>query len=566
MSNHIIEMSKYTTPSIAEAKRGEWVEYGDDNNYYQFLIDRFTNSTTNNAIINNICRLIYGRGLEAKDANRKPNEYAMLMSLISRDDIRKVIIDLYMLGQCSFQVHYSKDRKSIVKAYHMPVMLLRPEKCDENGDITGVYYSDNWSDTKKFVPKRLPMFGTSTESIEISYIQPYSVGLKYFSIVDYQGGIDYALLEEEIATFLINDVQNGFAPTSIVNFNNTTPSDEEKELLSNKVINKLTGSGGKKVVVSFNENVDSKTTIDSIPLSDAPQHYQYLADECTRKIMMAHNVTSPLLFGIANSNGFSSNADELRNSAVLFENMVIKPKQDIIIEAIERILSFNGSTLTLSFKPLNPLDVQGDITTSTETNNTTLTSIELGEVIDENEWVLIDSHKVNYDLENDLDNYLSDLCKTTKLSKLVNLVTTGTARPTWKSEQDGEIFKTRYRYGGVIGENSREFCVKMLNANKVYRKEDIVAMSSMEVNKGWGPEGANTYDIFLYKGGGDCNHFWIRETYLKKSDVNSPLAKKFTPAETRKAGEIVPTNDKRVYQKPKDMPYNGFLPTNKRFQ
>ena len=134
------------------------------------------------------------------------------------------------------------------------------------------------------------------------------------------------------------------------------------------------------------------------------------------------------------------------------------------------------------------------------------------------------------------------------------------------------MFKHRYRYSGKIGDNTRGFCKKMLQANKVYRKEDIINMNTKVVNEGWGPKGADTYDIWLYKGGGDCNHFWTRETYLRKSDVNNPNAKKFTPAEVRKTGKTLGTNEiapkpdnKKVYQKPKDMPYNGFLPTNKRF-
>ena len=86
MSNnvHILELSGYEAPVIKESKRDNWVEYGDDNNYYGYLIDRYTNSTTNNAIINNVIRLVYGRGLSATDASRKPNEYAHMMALLSK--------------------------------------------------------------------------------------------------------------------------------------------------------------------------------------------------------------------------------------------------------------------------------------------------------------------------------------------------------------------------------------------------------------------------------------------------------------------------------------------------
>lgn len=574
--NNIIELSAYTAPEVVENPKLGWVEYGSDNNYYKFLIDRYSHSATNNAVINNISRLVYGKGLSALDASKKPNEYAQFLSMLSNEDMRRAIKDLYMLGQCAFQVHFDKGHKTALKLYHMPIQLLRPEKCNKEGEIVGYYYSDNWEDVKKYVPKRFNAFGQSKDEVEILYIQPYSVGMKYFSSVDYQGALDYTFLEEKISEYLINDVINGFSPTSIVNFNNGTPTDEQKDEIARNVINKLTGSTGKKVVVSFNESQETQTTIDAIPLNNAPEHYQYLADECRSKILTGHCVTSPLIFGIATTTGFSSNADELKNSVILFDNMVIRPKQDLIIDQLNKILSFNGYSLNLYFKTLQPLEFVDlsnaqsteQVAEETGVQMSAIDSISLdgfGEDIDENEWVLVDSRKVDYELEDSLDAELEALQEPTLLSKVLSFVKTGTARPNATSEQDGKIFKTRYRYTGNLGDNSRDFCKKMIGANKVYRKEDIIAMGSQAVNEGWGPKGADNYDIWLYKGGGDCHHFWTRETYLKKSDVNSPLAKKFTAAQSRKAGEIAPTNDKRVYTAPKDMPFNGFLPTNKRF-
>jgi hypothetical protein len=309
MNNNIIQLSSYTAPVIVENNKNEWVEYGADNNYYQFLIDRYSNSATNNAVINNICRLIYGQGLTATDSSMKPNEWAQLLSVLKEDDLRRIIFDLYALGQCALQIHYDKGHKAITRAFHTPIQLLRPEKCNKDGDIVGYFYSDNWSDPKKYVPKRFDAFGTSKKEVEILYLAPYSAGMKYFSNVDYQGGIDYALLEEKIAEYLINEVSNSFAPTTIVNFNNGTPTDEQKDEISAQVIGKLTGSKGKKTLISFNENENTKTTVDTIPLNDAPEHYSYLSDESTAKILRSHNVTTPLLFGVTSASGFSSNAD-----------------------------------------------------------------------------------------------------------------------------------------------------------------------------------------------------------------------------------------------------------------
>jgi hypothetical protein len=588
---HVLHLAEYQQPTIQESKRDNWVEFGEDNNYFGYLIERYTKSTTNSAIINNVARLIYGKGLSALDASRKPNEYAQMMTLFSTDCVRKMVFDRKLFGQFAIQVHYNDKHDKILKAYHIPVNLLRAEKCNEKGEITGYYYSDNWEDTRKYEPKRLPAFGFSKEKVEIMFVKPYGVGMKYYAYPDYQGAIPYAVLEEEVSDYLINEVQHGFSGTKVINFNNGVPSEEQQDLIAQKVMGKLTGSKGEKVIVAFNQNSESKTTIDDVPLNDAPDHYTYLSEECLRKIMLGHNVTSPLLFGIASTNGFSSNADELQNSFILFNNMVIRPFQEEILEAFDRILAYNGISLKLFFKTLKPLEftdlenaqTEEQVAEETGADTTELKAqsnldnevatalIELGE--DPNpEWLLVDEYELDYDTD-EAENELFKERKKTLFEKAKKIVSTGVAFPNSKSKQDDVIdgikFITRYVYAGVTTAKSREFCKKMIAANKIYRKEDIERMSKQVVNEGWGARGANTYSIWFYKGGGNCHHRWNKQVYASFEgtgiDVNSPNAKVIAGTKAEKLGYVI-KNDKKVAQRPVDMPYNGFLPTNKRFK
>ena len=579
---HVLELSAYTTPVIQESKRDAWVEFGESNDYFQFIIDRYNNSTTNSSVINNVTRLIYGRGLSALDANKKPNEYAQMMALLHSEDIRKMVLDRKMFGQFAVQIHYSKDHKKILKAYHMPVNLLRAEKCNKDGEIEGYYYSDNWDDTKKYVPKRIPAFGYSNEQVEILYSKPYAVGMKYYSLPDYQGGLPYAKLEESIADYLINEVQNGFSGRVVINFNNGVPTEEQQQIITGKVHSQLTGPQGNKVIIGFNANQESKTTVDQMPVNDAPDLYNSLSEECVKKIMLAHNVTSPLLFGLGSANGFSSNADEIKNASILFDNMVIKPIQDQIIEAFDKILAYNGITLKLFFKTLQPLEfvdlenAQNEEQVAEETG-TELSKdfkiaealINLGEDEPENS-ILIDEFPVDYDSDDKENETLSKEPKQSLLSKIVNLVSTGDNRPNISSKQDEVIdgikFLTRYVYAGETKADSRVFCRQMIAANKIYRKEDIIKMGSQVVNAGWGPKGADTYSIWFYKGGGNCHHRWNKRVYAtfsgKAIDVDSKELKQVAVRKSEKLGYVV-KNDSKVSTLPKDMPYNGFLPTNK---
>ena len=103
-----------------------------------------------------------------------------------------------------------------------------------------------------------------------------------------------------------------------------------------------------------------------------------------------------------------------------------------------------------------------------------------------------------------------------------------------------------------------------MRAKKIYRKEDLEAMSKMIVNAGFGEGGANTYDIFKYKGGPRCHHRFSRKTYVSATrsiDVKSPLANTISTCKARKFG-YNPVNSKEVSMKPNDMPLKGFSPNN----
>ena len=193
--------------------------------------------------------------------------------------------------------------------------------------------------------------------------------------------------------------------------------------------------------------------------------------------------------------------------------------------------------------------------------------IQLGEDANE-DWILIDEYDVDYDEDDSENEAISHIFDAVEIHQ----VSTGTAKPNATSEQDQTIderkYYTRYRYSGKITDVSRPFCTKMLQADKLYRKEDILAMGNKAVNPGWGPNGADTYSCWLYKGGGNCHHIWKKQLYISAKgfglDLNNPNVRTQAWAKAEKAGYKV-RNNYLVEKKPIDMPYNGFLPTNPRF-
>ena len=576
---HVVNFSSYTTPVVKEVQGKDFVEYGDNNDYFGYLIDRYNGSPTNNAILNSLMDLTFGKGLDATDSAKKPSEYAAMRGLFTKSCLQKVVADYVMMGQCSLQVVYSQDHNTIVEVQHIPVETLRAARANEDGEIEAYYYAKDWLavSSRKETPVRIPAFGKSNEGLEILYIKPYRAGFYYYSPVDYQGGLPYAELEEEIANYHINNIQNGLAPSMLINFNNGVPSEEERRSIEQQIATKFSGSSNSgKFILAFNDNKDLAATVDPVQLSDAAEQYQFLSAESTQKIMVSHRIVSPMLLGIKDNSGLGNNAEELKTASTLLDNLVIRPKQEIIIDGIDMILAYNDISLNLYFKTLQPLEFTEDVVTpmdmetreeetgvklssqepTDEHFDSVFTELEqLGEVINEDEWELVDERPVDYEAEAALSKYA--------------FASTGSAFPNAKSSQDGvtaegKRYKVRYAYApNDTKTNSREFCKKMVSASKVYRKEDVLRMDDQAVNEGFGPRGAATYSIWLYKGGARCHHFWMRKTYLAKGegvtpDVGNPNAE-VSVNKAKAEGVSLETNPANVAKRPVDMPNEGFL-------
>ena len=536
-------MASYTTPKIEENPAREWVEYGRDNNYYQFLIDRFNGSAVNNAIITGIGEMIYGQGLDATDADKRPLDYAKMKLIFRDEDIRKVSLDLKLLGQAAFNVVWNKGKTEIKKAKHIPIQNLRPEKAVD-GKIQAYYYSDDWSQFRKdkFKPIRIDAFNGKRQASEsqVLVIHPYSPGFFYFSPVDYQGSLQWSEIDEEIGNYHLTNIQQGFAPSMMVNFNNGTPTKEEQDAIERKITQKFTSTSGKKFVLSFNDNQQQATTIDQIPISEAAEQYKFLSEECTKKILVGHRVTSPMLFGIKDKTGLGNNAEEIKVASQLFDNTVIKPKQNIIIDAIDEVLAVNGIHLDVYFKTLQPIEFAEDLADLDKETREKETGVKMSACKHDNRpflddaksETLLDELKI-YGEVNDEEEYelmSEELVDTTnpdfhkEFEGFDRQPNDSDAKAGEKSKWgDKGLYKVRYAYAKTTTKQaknpSRPFCTEMImmaDSGIEFRYEDIKKMGRDGVNGQFAPKGSSTYDLFTWKGGVYCYHGWMRRIYFRK--------------------------------------------------
>ena len=575
MSFKVINFESINTPKAVENPAKEWVAYGEDNDYFTYLIDRCNGSAVSNAIITSVSDQIYGEGVAATDSDRKPLDFAKMRTIFKGEDIKRVCGDLKKLGMGAFNIIWNKGRIEVSRARHIPMQNLRPEKSTD-GEIKGWYYSDNWKEYRKdrFRPKRIETFtGAKGEESQVLVIAPYSAGFFYFSPVDYVGALPWSEIDEEIANYHKTNIQNGFAPTMLVNFNNGLPEEEEQLKVERAIENKLTGTGGKKWLTSWNDDSSTATTIETIPISEASEQYKFLSEESTQKILIGHKVTSPMLFGIKDASGFGNNADEIKTASQLFDNTVIRPKQNMVIDAIDSVLAVNSIILDLYVKTIQPIEFieTEDLSIEEEEKETGVKmsaipflSDELGdELLDELELIGEENNPDEWELMSE------DLIDTTKEGfHQFSDPLKSDANPDDKSIYgDVGLYKVRYAYTKTSKKTSsgksRKFCDRMIElagGGLEYRYEDIEKMSDKGVNGKFAPKGSSSYSLFKYKGGVNCYHGWMRRIYFRKRDSKGRIMKNEGMKNEKKVG-----NNPYIVQKgsestaPIDTPSKGKL-------
>jgi hypothetical protein len=561
-----IQLTNEVQPKTIETRGADWIAYGDGeykNAYPMYLIDLYNNSATHAAVINATAAMIAGENI-VLDETEDLQQYVDFKKFMNNvggnctlhELTTKIAFDLKLQGGFALNIIWSKDKSKIAEVHHVPVEQVRVGKPDEHGKVHEYYISSDWAQyrRKEHTPQRLAAFNLEdrSEPSQLLYTGLYSPALELYHTPDYVAATNWVQIDNLASDFHLNNISNGFSASYFINFANGVPTAEERRQIEHQITQKFSGANNAgKFVLTFSDDQNSKPEIIPIQVSNADKQYTVLSELAVQNIMIGHRVTSPMLLGVK-TEGQLGGRGELLQAHELYTNTVIKPFQSIILKTLRKILAVNGITLPISIemsKPLNSMfdaetlkevltqdEIRAELgyaplekeeQTQAEESNFSFTEddaldmflAEYGEDEDLENWELVD--------EEDAEGEAEEFDFEYNLEKL-ELATTGRAIPNAKSEQDGEgkdgnLYRVRYYYNEDKGlkrqeaGNSREFCKKMLAANKVYRKEDILRMGKMAVNKGWGAGGADTYSIWLYKGGGNCHHRWYRRIYVTKA-------------------------------------------------
>jgi hypothetical protein len=367
-----VELSKYVKiqPIEVEDRKG-FVSFGDGNTFPQYLIELYNESPVHGSIVNSIAFMISGQSFASNNVEAS-NE----INRLGLDKIRHTTaLDLKLHGGFYWEIIWSMDRSTIAQINHLPFENCRLCVSDDNDEVSGIYYSRDWNDTrkKKNTPSYIPMFNPDYKDEypkQVMFVHSIVPGSEYYPKPDYIGGVNYIELTRQISEYHVNNILNGFFPSLITSFNNGIPSLEEQRMIKNQLQQAIQGAeNAGKVLTFFNEDRDRGVEFTSFPISDADKQYEFLSEESTKQILISHRVTSPLLFGIRDGGGLGSNTDEMKQAMWIFTKQVIEPFQRMITDSIEYLFSVVAINATVEI-------TQNDLIYSPPANTTPTTQIE----------------------------------------------------------------------------------------------------------------------------------------------------------------------------------------------
>ncbi len=534
---------EYIDDSEVVKNSNEYVSYGANNDYPDYLIELYQKSSVHNALCNSIAGWIYGDGITSPDKDEKIEAWAKFLELfdkgVGKNTIQKCVLDLKVQGGFYLSLTYSLDRTTITNVEHIPYENMRSGE-ETDGEVDFYYYSKDWSNVKKAGYDKIKAFDPEQKHAfpnQIACFKMYSVGSYYYPKPDYQGGLNYINLDKNVSEYHLANIQNGLAPSFLLSFNQGIPSEEKRREVKRQIENELSGSkNAGKFILSFSDDRANAPEITSFALSDADKQYEFLSKEITNKVMVSHRVVSPRLFGVnSDGGGLGNNADELRTASILFEQTVVTGYRELLTEALELIMFEAGEGIKLEFESAQPFKEEVEVERTVEEVEATALSDEkkkgkenvelcdddahewleyldkVGEVVNTNAWELVEETEVvDTKLEAEYNN------EPYKFFKRY-------ADPNEKSKTDKGLYKVRYRYSTNLSKNSRLFCRNMVANAKLgvsYRYEDIVQMSKDGINGEFAPEGKSKYSIWEWKGGVYCHHKWLRQVFKRKRNAS----------------------------------------------
>lgn len=350
----ILTFAEAKQPEYREKKGVGYIEFGEKNDYPNYLLSLYNKSAKHNAIVKGKVNYITGNGWATKEDDAKaeefinnPNPYESLTDLT-----RKVSIDMEVFGGAYLEIIWSKIGGQIASITHMDYTKVRSNKDNTQ------YWIKDWNDRKAEADVVIGFNPNVKEGKQILYLKEYRPGLDTYALPGYLGALNYIESDVEVSKHVLGNAQTGFSASKLITLPNGEPSPDEKRNIERRFTERFSGSDGKKFILSFVADINKKPAVDDLGASDlTKEDFGRVDNMIQQNIFAGHQITTPSLFGIL-VEGSLGTRSEIRDGYEVFKNTYVNDKQQYLESIFNRLAEYNGITSELYIKPVEPISFE----------------------------------------------------------------------------------------------------------------------------------------------------------------------------------------------------------------
>lgn len=351
----ILNFAEAKQPEYRERRGQGYIEFGEKNDYPDYLLSLYNKSAKHNAIVRGKVNYITGNGWATKQEDAKaqefidnPNQYESLTDLT-----RKVSIDIEVFGGAYLEIIWSKLGGTIASITHIDYTKIRSNK-----DNTQFWYKDDWGNRKEKEEIIAAYNLNNRQGKQILYLKEYRPGLDTYALPSYIGALNYIESDVEVSRHVLGNAQTGFSASKLITLPNGEPSPDEKRNIERRFTDRFSGSDGKKFILSFVTDIAKKPAVEDLGASDlTKEDFNQVDKMIQQNIFAGHQITTPSLFGIL-VEGSLGTRSEIRDGYEVFKNTYVNDKQQFLESVFNQLAQINGVTEELYIKPVEPISFE----------------------------------------------------------------------------------------------------------------------------------------------------------------------------------------------------------------
>ncbi len=344
----LIQFAEAKQPEYREKKKEGYIEYGDRNDYPNYLVELFNKSAKHNAIVRNKVHYICGNGWTGNEEFvKRPNRSENLNDLT-----RKISLDLELFGGAYIEVIWGLGK--VAEMWHIDYTKIRTNK-----DNTQFWYKEDWKAYKKEIEFVYPAFNPKVpQGKQIIYLKEYRPNIGVYSLPVYFGALNYIESDVEVSKHVLGNAKTGFSASKLITLPDGQPSREEMNEIHKKFKNTYTGADGVKYMLSFVNDASRKPIVDDLGQSDLTKEDFGRVDELIQtNIFSGHQVTTPSIFGIAVA-GKLGTRTEMRDGYEIFKNTYVNGKQMFLESFMNDMAKYFGYSEEMKIIPTEPVGIE----------------------------------------------------------------------------------------------------------------------------------------------------------------------------------------------------------------